>query len=197
MATIEGLGTVAPRPYRVALSKGEIDYAASIAERRNEHRGYSSYASRWKRGVCANPALIGTVGEMALQKHLMSRGVKCRFVDESLNDGDGGVDGFWCGKTYQVKTTQQFQPRELLVRRVKHDGTIESLKADRYVFCQWQPGSTEAFIFGWCGRDVVLQSPFKRTHIKDQKWFNNIVDPKMLNSAESLVHAMRFEANGI
>lgn len=196
MGTVEGKGTLAPKPYRVSLSRGDLLYAKSIAEARNQHRAYSSYASRWKKGVCANPALIGTVGELALQKHLNGRGINCRFVDESLNNGDGGVDGTWCGKFYQVKTTQQYQPKELLVRRVKNDGTIDLLVADRYVFCQWQPESLEAFIFGWCSRDQVLMSPFRKTHIKDQRWFNNLVDPAILNSTESLIRLMRLERNG-
>lgn len=182
---------------RVALTKVDLIYARSVSERRNKHRAYASFSSKWKKGVCKDPAFIGTIGELALQHFLRNRGIACCVVDDSLNNGDGGIDLQWCGARYQVKTCQAISPDELFVRRVKDNGTIEPLSADRFVFCQYSHGQMFARIFGWCDASVVRNSRFTKTRIKDQRWFNNVILPRDLESVGDLVCLMRMEASRV
>ena len=193
MVVIEGKGIVRPNPIRVAFSKADLNLLSDIAERREQHRGYSRSKSKWKSGSTGNPILCGLVGEFAFQEFLRRRGVKTSIVDDSLNSGDGGIDGRICGKTYQVKTSRRaFQT--CLVRRVGEGRNLIPLAANRFVFCCWNGVSLHCDLRGWCERPQIRKhGQLKKARVRGATWRNTEVHEHWLLPMQSLAVLIKQE----
>lgn len=153
MVEHEGRGRVAPSPIQIKVQPADMRWLTEVAMRRDEHRGYSMSRDSWKRGMVSNPTLIGMVGEFAIERFLLRRGIASSFVDDRLNNGDGGVDGEIHGITYQVKTAQRLYST-CLVRRVNGRG-VRPLVADRFIFACWKNGDAVCLLRGWCTKSDV------------------------------------------
>lgn len=170
---VEGMGTIAPAPVRIGLSRTELRILRDIAEQRNVYRGYARRADAWGRGFIKNPALVGLVGEHAVCKFLTCRGFQ-RFADTALRPtGDGGRDIEVMGLVLQVKTRRNGIGRRSLVKRGDR-GRIVPLSCDVFVFVQWAEESPdEAQLLGWLwAKDASRTASFERSPIPDATHWN-------------------------
>ena len=189
---VEGKGRVAPSPVKVLITRTDVAVLSYEAERRNAHRSYASQFSTWKRGLTANPVLVGMVGELAIERKLKDLGVNCSVIDFSLNNGDGGKDAEIAGVAYQIKTSTKTYST-CLVRRVSETGKLLPLVADRFVFCRWNIGDKYCDIRGWCDRSQLRKSEHGKS--KRGKWFNLEVSDCELHAFADLVKLVRMEAS--
>jgi hypothetical protein len=91
--------------------------------------------------------IVGIKGEAAVAKHL---GVK---IDRSIHDeGDGGRDLTWQGRTIQVKSSFPADTLHLLVN------DSDSLQCDYLVFVVTDETAPAARIYGWIKTVDFLQS---------------------------------------
>lgn len=96
------------------------------------------------------PILAGLLGEFALATHINNQFERrvCEVDFRLLRGGDGGVDLCPFGLPIQVKTRTSNYGKHLV--RVAHpDGKPAELKADAFVFAEWNRGLVVR-LFGWC-----------------------------------------------
>lgn len=195
MVVREGRGVVEPTAVEVPFGSCELEHLTEVASARNSHRGYSNSSSAWKRGSASNPVLIGLAGEWAFQRFLSARRIKAPVVDDSLHNGDGGIDASVAGRTYQVKTSQKCFP-SLLVRRVLK-GTLKPLVSDRFVFCQWMEGQEFVRLRGWCAKGVMLtRGKLAKGRRGNGEWFNTELNASELIPMEDLAILIKEELRG-
>lgn len=194
MASREGQGLVAPKPVKVQLTSAELRLLETKAAERDSHRGYTASNSRWKQGSVQNPILIGSVGEAALQSFLSSRlKQQITVFDDSLNNGDGGIDVAVFGVRYQVKTSRR-RYETVLVRRIDGRKKLVAHASQRYVFCAWNPGELLCWLCGWCSSETLRERGRLRIgRSANADWWNVELETCWLESMDSLVRQMKLE----
>lgn len=185
---VEGKGKVSPSPYICKLASSEIAYLQDVAQKRDKHRGYSNFQSKWKNGCIANPIFVGLVGEYVFWRALKSNRINATTDIDVLNSGDGGVDLCVCGHLYQVKT--RVQRRNRLVRRVSDNGVLQPITCDRFVFCSYGPGD-QCSIDGWCQSEQIIESRFEKSYRGN--WWNVNVNDADLFAFKDLVLLIQME----
>src|SRR5690606_39002909 len=101
--------------------------------------------------------------------------------------GDSGRDFDIRGVRYQVKC-RTYRGNSTLVRKMTKGKTLLKEQSDRYVFSRWE-FSGDCWLLGWCDKNTVLESPFKKSPVGDH--WNLVVDDTRLLPMNRLIEEIR------
>ena len=168
----EGIGIKPPQHVRVFMTLNELVVMQQEAIKRADHRAYRSRRDQWGAGIKTGinlphigdlsrdlrPIFAGCLGEYAVKSHLENRfHGRVEHDMRLLKYGDFGIDLSCFGLKMQVKTRQNEKPINL-VRRTNNRGTVSTIPAHAFCFCEWQ-GSANVYLVGWCWSETVKSKP--------------------------------------
>lgn len=179
---VEGIGDVAPKPWKLILSDHALAVLRVEAEKRAEYRQYKNQSSEWSKGLQGDvviqgvgvlrqevrPIFVGLIGEYAA----------CEYINQKLptakvcidlarrKHGDFGVDVAAFGIQMQVKTRQSADHGNL-IRVIDERGNRKHLTARAFVFCEWT-GHKTCSVLGWQWtkdiRDLPVENAIRGRH---------------------------------
>lgn len=187
---IEGTGLIPPPVITERITRHDIESLRRAADAEESRRGYAHSHNGWRRGILANPTLVGKVGEFAFAQY-MSRELKCELAvnNKDAPRGDGGIDFVIHGVRVQVKT--RTRRTAVMIRRETEEGKILPIRWNVCVQCTYHEIDDPCGVTldGYTTKEAILDSEFMKGRRGD--WKNLEVPDELLLPVSRLLESIR------